>query len=318
MSKLIAEAVSFMHPDKICDQFSDLLLDEYLKQDPRSRVAVECVGGHGHLSLFGEVTSQAQLDAAAVARKYYQALTGEDIEVNSYLSQQSADIAQGVNLGGAGDQGIMIGYACSENKLLLPQEMYLARKLLKGLKVDAKSQVVMNGSKVESVVISVQGKEQKELVDYVLNLGINVDKNHIYANQTGKFELGGFEADSGCTGRKIVVDAYGPRVPVGGGAFSGKDPSKVDRSSAYMARWIAIQLLHEYDAKETLVRLGYVIGKAEPLMKQAVVDGKEINLAYDCRPTAIIERFDLLRPIYLDTAKNGHFGRKELPWEKLS
>ena len=211
----------------------------------------------------------------------------------------------------------MVGYACRENEQFIPQEMYLARKLLKGFTVDAKSQVVIEDKQITSVVLSVQGETVKDLKQHVKDCGVKVSDKNIFANFTGAFEIGGFDADSGCTGRKIVVDAYGPRVPVGGGAFSGKDATKVDRSSAYMARWIALKLLKKYGAKEVLVKLGYVIGKAEPLIKQAVIDGKETSFNYDCRPNAIIERFDLRRPIYEDLARNGHFGRMgELPWER--
>ena len=307
--KLIAESVTYLHPDKICDQLSDLLLDEYLRQDPYSRVAIETAGGHGQVALFGEVTSTGEVDHAAVARQYYKKITGKDIQVSSHIAAQSPEIAQGVASGGAGDQGMMLGYACSENELFLPQELYLARKLLAGFDVDAKSQVTLEHGEVTSVVLSAQGKTQAELKQHILQCGVEVDEKQIFANYTGAFEVGGFDADSGCTGRKIVVDAYGSRVPVGGGAFSGKDATKVDRSGAYMARWVALQLLKKYGASEVLVKLGYAIGKAEPVLQVAWVDGVAERVEYDCRPQAIIERFELRRPIYLDTARNGHFGR---------
>ena len=318
MKSYIAESVSFLHPDKICDQISDNLVDAYIKQDPTARVAIETAGGHGHVTLYGEVTADAEVDVVAETKKLYKKLTGDDIAVESYISQQSPEIATGVNKGGAGDQGIMVGYACRENELYLPQEMYLARKLLKGIKTDAKSQVVVEGGKVKSVVISVQGKNKEELETHVKNT-VKIGKNtHLFANNTGAFTIGGFDADSGCTGRKIVVDAYGPRVPVGGGAFSGKDATKVDRSAAYMARWVALQLLEKNGAKEVLVKIGYVIGGDEPLIKQAVIDGRETTFDYDCRPYAIIEQFGLRRPIYLQTAREGHFGHiNEYPWEKI-
>ena len=238
--------------------------------------------------------------------------------MQSFITVQSPEIAQGVDNGGAGDQGIMVGYACNENEQLIPQEMYLARKLLEGFDVDAKSQVTIEKGQVSSVVLSVQGKTREELISRVLESGIKVNKKQIYANNTGSFEIGGFDADSGCTGRKIVVDAYGPRVPVGGGAFSGKDATKVDRSAAYMARWIALKLLKKYGAKEVLVYIGYVIGKAEPLIKMALVDGRKTSFRYDCRPQAIIERFDLRKPIFLETAKEGHTGRIGInSWETI-
>ncbi|MBI3619967.1 methionine adenosyltransferase domain-containing protein [Candidatus Roizmanbacteria bacterium] len=317
-TRLIAESVTYLHPDKICDQISDLLLDEYLKQDPFSRVAVETVGGHGYVALFGEITTKGKVDHKTVVKKYYKKLTGQDIGVISHISAQSPEIAQGVNTGGAGDQGIMIGYACRENAAYMPQEMYLARKLLRGFAVDGKSQVTIENNKLTSVVLSVQGKTQNQLKKHVKNCGLTIDPQKIFANYTGAFDIGGFAADSGCTGRKIVVDAYGPRIPVGGGAFSGKDATKVDRSAAYMARWIALRLLKKYGAKETLVKIGYVIGRAEPVMQIALVDGAETDFDYDCRPPAIIERFALRKPIYLDLARNGHFGRgRALAWEKF-
>lgn len=324
-TKLIAESVTYMHPDKICDQISDAILDAYLTHDPNARVAVECAGGHGHLALFGEITSSHEIDHEKTAQDYYKKLTGQNIAVASHISRQSPEIAQGVNNGGAGDQGIMIGYACNENDQFIPQEMYLARKLLQGFNadgfatngfcVDGKSQVTVESGKITSIVLSVQGKSQNELIDHVLNSGISIDEKCVYANNTGTFETGGFDADSGCTGRKIVVDSYGPRVPVGGGAFSGKDATKVDRSAAYMARWIALQLLHKHGADEVYVKLGYVIGCPEPLIQSALVDAKETDFTYDCRPEAIIERFDLRKPVYTDCARWGHFGMKRA-WER--
>ena len=316
-SKLISESVTNMHPDKICDQVSDLILDEYLKQDPFSRVAVETVGGHGLIALFGEVTSKGRVDYATIVKKYYKKLTKKDIKVISHIATQSPEIAQGVDNGGAGDQGIMIGYACRENDAQLPQEVYLARKLLEGFDVDGKSQVTLENGKLTSVVISVQGKTHKQLKAHVKNCGLDLDPKKIFANYTGAFAIGGFDADSGCTGRKIVVDAYGPRVPVGGGAFSGKDATKVDRSAAYMARWIALELLKKSGAGEVMVKIGYAIGKAEPVIKTALIDGRKTAFGYDCRPQAIIEQFALRKPIYLDLAKNGHFGRgNNVAWEK--
>lgn len=318
-SSLVAESVTHMHPDKICDQISDLILDEHLKQDPLSRVAVETTGGHGYIALFGEVTSKAKIDYEKLVTEFYKNLTRNKIKVEAHISAQSPEISQGVDTGGAGDQGIMVGYACSENDACIPQEMYLCRRLLAGITVDGKSQVTIENGKVTSVVLSVQGENRNGLVKKVKGAGITIEEKYIYANNTGAFDIGGFEADSGCTGRKIVVDAYGPRVPVGGGAFSGKDPTKVDRSAAYMARWVALQLLKKYGAQEVLTQIGYVIGRAEPLIKTAIIDGKEEQIAFDCRPSAIIERFDLRKPIYHDTAKNGHTGRmEELPWESFS
>lgn len=318
MKSYIAESVSYLHPDKVCDQISDNLVDAFIKQDPHARVAIETAGGHGHVSLYGEITANAEVDIVAETKQLYKNLTGDDIAVESYISQQSPEISSGVNRGGAGDQGVMVGYACRENELYMPQEMYLCRKLLKGIKSDAKSQVVVEGKKLLSVVLSVQGKDKQELEQHVKKSIKIGPKTHLFINNTGAFTIGGFDADSGCTGRKIVVDAYGPRVPVGGGAFSGKDATKVDRSAAYMARWIALQLLEKHGAKEVIVRIGYVIGGDEPLIKQAIIDGKETTFDYDCRPESIIEQFKLRRPIYLQTARYGHFGHiGEYPWEIL-
>jgi S-adenosylmethionine synthetase len=311
----IAESVTKCHPDKICDIIPDAIVDACLAQDKFSRVAVETIGGHNTICLIGEITTNAQVDYASVARDTYRGLTGKEIGVLTNIVKQSNDIKKKVDNGGAGDQGIMIGYACNENRMFLPTEMYLARKLLEGYyEVDGKSQVVLNNDlSVKNVVLSVQGKSQTELevrVGQVIH-----DVCEMYCNNIGEFNIGGFDGDSGCTGRKIVVDAYGPRVPVGGGAFSGKCPTKVDRSGAYMARWIALQLLKEYEAHEVLVKLGYVIGKSEPLLKEAYIDGVIADIVFDCRPEDIIERFDLRRPIYKDTAMNGHFGRG-LIWER--
>ncbi|NOY89500.1 MAG: methionine adenosyltransferase [FCB group bacterium] len=319
MKKYAAESVTYLHPDKICDQISDLLLDEYLKIDPFSRVAIETAGGHGQISLFGEVTSKGEINHEKIVKKYYKKLTGQDINVTSYITRQSSEIAQGVDKGGAGDQGIMVGYACRENKQFLPQELYLARRLLQGFNVDGKSQVVISGGKITSIVLSVQGRTRQELVKHIKKHVPDVNEKNIYANFTGSFSVGGFEADSGCTGRKIVVDAYGPRVPVGGGAFSGKDSTKVDRSAAYMARWVALKLLHKYGGQEVLVRLGYVIGKPEPLIKQAIINNrKELTFDFDCRPQAIIERFNLRKPIFLSLSRYGHFGQINInTWETI-
>jgi len=306
MRSFIAESVTYLHPDKICDQISDCIVDACLKQDPFSRVAIETVGGHGSVAIYGELTTKADINIENIVQDYYKLLTNKNISVKTNVVKQSPQISQGVNTGGAGDQGVMVGYACDENDMFIPREMYLSRKLLTGINIDGKSQVTIVDGKIESVVLSVQDHSKQQLEQRVKDLGIAVDK--VYLNNTGAFTIGGFDADSGCTGRKIVVDAYGPRVPVGGGAFSGKDATKVDRSAAYMARWIALHLLHMHSAHEVLVRLGYVIGGDQPLIKQAIIDGKETSFDIDCRPEAIIERFDLRKPNFTQTAKDGHFG----------
>jgi S-adenosylmethionine synthetase len=223
----------------------------------------------------------------------------------------------------------MIGYACNYNEMKIPQEMYLARKLLKHFKTDGKSQVTIKGDMIEKVVLSVQGKRNSYLKRCIYE---RLGECESYCNNTGSFEVGGLDADSGVTGRKIVQDSYGPRVPVGGGAFSGKDATKVDRSGAYMARFIALNILKQTNIpeNEVLVKLGYVIGKAEPLMAVTEIrrrskrgDGLQVletfdidQKEYDCRPQAIIERFNLRKPIYLQTARDGHFGIKSYKWEQ--
>jgi S-adenosylmethionine synthetase len=323
---LTAESVTYLHPDKICDQIADAILDECLRQDPMSRVAIEVLGGHNTIILIGEITTKAHLDYNQIVRKYYFDLTGKEIGVMSNIVVQSPEISQGVDKGGAGDQGIMIGYACNENRENIPQELYLARKLLEPFKADGKSQVTLEDGKITEIVLSVQGKSQIELTNYLTSMeGLLTSKTvRYYCNNTGAFNTGGFDADSGATGRKIVVDQYGPRVPVGGGSFSGKDPTKVDRSGAYMARFMALDILETFLADEVIVSLAYVIGKTQPVMKKAVIRKRddftlEADLSkYDCRPQAIIERFDLRRPIYLKTARYGHFGIKDYPWEKLN
>lgn len=293
-----AECVSNWHPDKICDLIADNIVIECLKQDPDSRCAIEVLGGHGQVVISGEVTTKAIVDYCKITRDFYKSHCGNDIGVMCNIVTQSPDIALGVDRGGAGDQGIMYGYACDENDLKIPQEMYLARKLLEPFKVDAKSQVTIENGLVTDIVLSVQGKSQDELKKYVSDFMVShyfpVSKNlSIYCNYTGKFEIGGFDADCGVTGRKIVVDQYGARVPVGGGAFSGKDFTKVDRSAAYFARWIALDLLQRSFAHEVLVEIAYCIGKSEPLMVTANIDGdkKDVFSLYDCRPQSIIKFF---------------------------
>jgi S-adenosylmethionine synthetase len=315
-----AECVNKYHPDKICDQIADLIVDECLKNDINSRVAVEVLGGHGEIVLKGEITTKSRVNYKKLARDYYFILTGKRIKVKSKIVHQSPDIAVGVDQGGAGDQGIVVGYACNENNYKIPMEMYLARKIIEPFIADGKSQVTIKNGKITNIVLSVQGYSKKQLNDYLFSfLKVhNIDCRGIsfYCNNTGKFDIGGFDADCGVTGRKIVVDAYGPRVSVGGGAFSGKDPTKIDRSGAYMARWIAVQLLHKYKAHEVVVKIAYVIGKQDPVMQIAYIDGKEKQLTYDCRPQSIIRKFNLLSPIYLSLARNGHFGLIN-PWDKL-
>lgn len=321
--KYTAEAVTCYHVDKLADQISDLIVDKCLELDPYSRVAIETVVGHGSIYLVGEMTTESEFDISSVVKKYLEKIKVSGIKkLRTSIVKQSPDISKGVDHGGAGDQGVMIGYACNENEYYLPNELAIARELLAPFKVDGKSQVTIDNGKITDIVLSVQGKTKKELWDYLRTFPL-LKEAKLYCNHTGAFEVGGWDADSGCTGRKIVIDQYGPRVPVGGGAFSGKDATKVDRSGAYMARYIALDLLKKYGMDEVIVKLGYVIGRAEPLMKEVelIKNGQLERIPvsldeYDCQPEAIIERFDLRQPIYLDLARNGHFGRKELAWEK--
>lgn len=332
-----AESVMIGHPDKICDQIADLILDEFLRQDKDSRVAIEVMGGHGKIFITGEVTSQGRVNYQAVFQQIQKEIGFEgDYQVTSNVAEQSPDIAQGVDTGGAGDQGIMVGYATSETPEMLPLPFALARRITSkldevgeslGLGPDGKAQVTTDNDKVLKVVVSVQHREELELDEIrklvkgkILKevLG-KIDGLELFINATGRFVLGGFGADSGLTGRKVVIDAYGPEINVGGGSFSGKDPSKVDRSGAYMARYLARWLLKKFALPEAKVSLAYSIGVAEPLMVKVEPDGEYTKLIckeFDLTPQGIIKFLDLKKPIYLQTARLGHFGNPDLPWEK--
>ena len=376
-----AESVSPGHPDKLCDQISDAILDAYLTEDPDARVAVDVAGGHGMVFVTGEVTSRARhVDVKGIVHR----LAGKNLEVTQHLAKQSSEIAQGVDTGGAGDQGIMIGYATAETPEMLPLEVVLSRRLnqfiYKKFPFDGKTQVTLRDGQIDSIVASFQNAPQAELKQLVkeffeschpeptTNLVIpsaaegssnnchpelvsgsselkendrtrkipkpqhqtrrcwarqvRNDKNwdfskyfnpkatKILANPAGDWQQGGFDSDAGLTGRKLAVDNYGPRIAVGGGCFSGKDPSKVDRSAAYMARKIAVDYLRERQAKEVFVRLAYAIGVAEPLEKSVIVDGQHEIIAdrYNLTPHGIIKTLNLKRPIYEPTARYGHFG----------
>lgn len=309
-----AESVSPMHPDKMCDRISDAILDAYLKEDRNARCAIEVMGGHELIQVMGEVTSNAKPNIREIVRRI-----GGNLECNIHLVTQSPEIAQGVDQGGAGDQGIMVGYACNENEALVPHEMYLARSLCKHLYElhpdDGKTQITLaDDGKVAVVIASwrniTSAKLYKEIMLWVEKNKITFVKNaQIIMNSAGDWEKGGFEADTGLTGRKIVVDAYGSRVPVGGGAFSGKDATKVDRSGAYKARQEAVRLLKERNAKEVTVFIAYAIGQEKPVQATAIIDGKEEELDLErFKPQAIIEVLELDQPIYEQTAEWGHFG----------
>lgn len=345
------ESVTSGHPDKVCDQISDAILDECLKQDPRSRVAVETFGSHGLLVIGGEVTSNAKVDYEAIARQVYQDIGYRDnLKIISHVVSQSPDIAMGVNTGGAGDQGIMYGYATSETKERLPKGVVIAHRLTKGLenlrkigkvnwlKPDGKAQATLEEGRIKSILVSTQHEEwvnqeeirtaliQELIAPITAKFGEDVNKIDILTNPTGKFVQGGFDADAGLTGRKIMVDTYGGLIPHGGGCFSGKDPTKVDRSAAYMCRFVAKNLVERGIAEKCLVSVAYAIGRAEPLMVEAINEKGEsladlVKSKYDFRPAAIIERLELRRPPpaggYRQTAAYGHFGKLELSWERL-
>jgi len=300
------EFVSPKHPDKTCDFIADSLLDAYLEGDDNSRTAIEVMGGHGVVSISGEVTSNAEPDVQKIVRD----IVGPDYDINVYMVRQSPEIAQGVDAGGAGDQGIMTGYATSETETFMPKEYEAARDLCRKIyekhPYDGKVQVTFEGDKISSIVTSFQNTKNADLEALVREL---VSSGEYFINPAGEWKMGGFEADSGLSGRKIVVDNYGPEFAVGGGSFSGKDATKVDRSAAYMARRIAVDLLKEYGAKEVKTKLAYAIGKAEPLMAVAKIDGKEEGITgYDLTPRGIIDFLELKKPVFSETSQWGHFG----------
>lgn len=335
------ESVSVGHPDKVCDQMSDAILDAYLAGDPSSRVAVEVMGSHGFLMIGGEVTSSAFVDEEATVRAVYKDIGYEDaLEVSVRIAKQSDQIALGVDTGGAGDQGIMYGYATDETEQMLPAGVVLAHKITERfeelaqaddawIRPDAKAQVTMIDGRVDTVLASVQHDASISLDEVRSRIARDVladmpgltETTNSMINPAGAWTLGGFAADAGMTGRKIMVDSYGGLIQHGGGAFSGKDPTKVDRSAAYMARYAARKLVAQGLGKEVLVSVAYAIGKAEPLMLRAENEGgKNISEAlaqFDFRPQAIIDLFDLQRPIYRETARHGHFGNPNFPWEKI-
>lgn len=319
-----AESVSPMHPDKICDRISDAILDACLEQDPMSRVAIETMGGHGIITITGELTTQANINIREIAKT----IVGDKYGVQVNVVEQSREIGQGVDTGGAGDQGIMIGYATIQTPEHLPLEVVLSRNLNRYIYAiypyDGKTQVTIDDSgplpSVKSIVCSWQNVPTEELSVLVRQWSnaVNINKDFkLHANPAGDWNIGVFEADTGLTGRKLAVDNYGPSIPVGGGAFSGKDPSKVDRSAAYMARRIAVDYLKGRNAKEVFVRLAYAIGYNQPVEATVIIDGKEEPVGgYDLTPNGIIEFLKLRQPIYSKTAEFGHFGNGFI-WDKI-
>ncbi|HNW71832.1 MAG TPA: methionine adenosyltransferase domain-containing protein [Candidatus Paceibacterota bacterium] len=314
MSIKTAEFVSPGHPDKICDFIADSILDAYLEKDKESRVAIEVMGGHNLIVINGEVTSNASPDLESLVKN----IIGMDFKVIINLSKQSSDIARGVDIGGAGDQGIMKGYATTETVSMMPREYELARNLCQKVYEkyphDGKVQVTLNGDVVETVIVSFQNSKNEDLLPLVQNI---IKANEYLINPAGEWTIGSFDSDTGLSGRKLVIDNYGPELPIGGGSFSGKDYTKVDRSGAYMARKIAVDFIKKGIAKEVFVKLAYAIGKPEPVMAVAVLDGKEIKIeGYDLTPKGIKETLNLENTKFADTARWGHFGRSDFSWEK--
>lgn len=312
-----AECVTPRHPDKLCDQISDAILDACLKEDPFSRVAVESMGGHGKVVIMGEVTTSAHVDYKKVA----ESVIGSGLDITVHIVEQSREIAQGVDVGGAGDQGIMVGYATDETPEMIPAELAYARRLAQYLyakyPVDGKTQCTYDekNKKIIALVASFQKTTAQQLEADVRTWLATQDVAHndvvIHTNPAGDWNQGGFDADTGLTGRKIAVDSYGPRIPVGGGAFSGKDATKVDRSAAYMARHVAVDLLKQRKAHEVYVYLAYSIGVAEPVQATAIIDGKEEAVTgYDLTPQGIITALDLRSPQFQKRAAWGHFGHE--------
>ena len=378
MRKLFtSESVCSGHPDKLCDRISDAILDEYLKQDPTSRVACECSATSNFLLIMGEITSKAHVDVKEIARRVIKdtgydyegsAFSSDNVDIVIKINKQSPDIALGVDNSlesksndidrfdkiGAGDQGIMFGYAVNETEELMPFPIILAHKLcakleevrkkgeLSYLRPDGKGQITVeydNGKpvRIEAVVLSAQHNNdvttsklredlKKHVIDAVLPKEYIDEETKFYINPTGRFEIGGPEGDSGLTGRKIIVDTYGGKAPHGGGSFSGKDPTKVDRSATYMARYVAKNIVAAGLADECLIQVAYAIGVARPVsvMVNTFGTGKlsddkisEIILReFDLRPSSIIEKLCLTSPVYYKTAAYGHFGKTDFAWEK--
>jgi S-adenosylmethionine synthetase len=343
LERYTTESVTSGHPDKVCDQISDAILDACLTQDPSARVAAESFGSHGTLMVGGEIKTSAKIDAEEIARDVYTSIGyNDDLKVLNTIQEQSPDIAQGVDTGGAGDQGIMYGYATDETEEMMPRGVVLSHALARRLeklrrdgtlswaKPDGKTQVTVANGNILTALCSTQHDEavtqeqiRKDLIEYLFTpiLG-DVTNVEILVNPTGKFVLGGFTADAGLTGRKIQVDTYGGVAPHGGGAFSGKDATKVDRSAAYMCRFVAKNLVANSYGKKVIVSVAYAIGRAEPVMVEAFNDeGKNltdiVTKNFDFKPRAIIERLGLTRPIFKETAAYGHFGVAGRPWEEV-
>lgn len=308
-----AEFVTPGHPDKRCDFIADSILDAYLAGDPNSRVAVEVMGGHNLITINGEVTSKTKPDIVALVKS----IVGEEYRVIENIVQQSPQIARGVDTGGAGDQGIMRGYATRETESLMPLEYALARDLCQRIYAvypyDGKTQVTIDNGEVTAVVASFQNTKNAELLPLVKSI---IAAREYLINPAGEWTQGGFDADTGVSGRKLIVDNYGPEVRIGGGSFSGKDYTKVDRSAAYMARKVAVDLLKARGAQIVETKIAYAIGKAEPVMAAAAVAGvEEAIVGYDLTPSGIRAALSLDTVLYADICTWGHFGRG-FNWDK--
>ena len=359
-----SESVTEGHPDKVCDLISDSILDECLKQDKNSRVAVETFVSKNLITIAGQITTNAKINVEQIARDVLKEI-GYDNEktdidyrtckIETNITKQSQDISMGVDVGGAGDQGIMFGYASDETKELMPLAIAIAHKLTKKLtevrknkeieylRPDGKAQVTVEyegdiPKRIDTILISSQHLEdvdleimKKDIIEKVINKVVDkkyIDKNtKIYINPTGRFVIGGPLGDTGLTGRKIIVDTYGGYARHGGGAFSGKDASKVDRSSTYMLRHIAKNIVANGYTKKCELQVSYAIGMSKPLSIYINCFGtntipeeeiiQKIEEKFDLTPNGIIEYLDLRKPIYTKTTNYGHFGDKDLPWEKV-
>ena len=359
-----SESVTEGHPDKLCDTISDAILDAYIKQDKNSRVAVETFASGNEITIAGQVTSKGKVDIEELVRNKIKTVGFDNADIDMdyktcnihiNITKQSQDIALGVDIGGAGDQGIMFGYASDETKEYMPLAINLAHQLahrltqvrkdgiIKYLRPDGKTQVTVEyeddkPKRIETILISAQHNpevEQETLIKDIKEKVINAiiprkmmdEKTKIYINPTGRFVIGGPLGDTGLTGRKIIVDTYGGYARHGGGAFSGKDPSKVDRSAAYMLRYIAKNIIANGYAKKCELQISYAIGMKEPLsicintFGTATIPEDEIieliRNKFDLTPDGIIRYLDLKQPIYEKTTNYGHFGKKDLPWEQI-
>ncbi|NBH28675.1 methionine adenosyltransferase [Lachnospiraceae bacterium] len=338
-SAYTVESVLKGHPDKICDQISDGLLDQYLEKDSYAHTAIECLGTSNTLIVAGEVNSVITVPVEEYCKKLYQKITGiSSISVVNLLSQQSSQLRMAVENGGASDQGIMYGYACDNKYNYLPYGYWLVNKIAKRLDSyreksekflsDGKVQVIISENVISKLTINVQHLPDIDMeqlrMDIQENVLYDIDKTNVYINEDGEFVCGGFTNDTGLTGRKIIIDTYGGLAPHGGGAFSGKDPTKVDRSAAYMCRFVAKNIVANGFAKECCISVAYEFGKEQPTMLYVITDGiyssqikNIVETNFDFRPQAIIERLNLRKTKFMPTSTYGHFTNPDYPWENI-